>query len=76
MIPSDAQLDQLEAIVTQYSAGALGVDEAALQIFEIGFTDGWGIGADSQETFESPEFQPYCDLLDAVLRLQDLRGPA
>jgi hypothetical protein len=76
MIPSDAQLDQLEAIVTQYGSGELSVDEAARQIFEIGFTDGFGVGADSEETFESPEFQPFRDLLDAVLRRQDLHRPA
>ncbi len=68
----DPNLDEFEAIVTEYSAGGLTVDEAARQIFDIGFTDGFSIGADSVETFESPEFQPYRDLLDAVLRLQDL----
>jgi len=67
-------LAELEVIVSEYSAGRVTVDEAAWQIFNIGFTDGFAIGADSAETFESPEFQPYRDLLDAVLRLQDLHG--
>jgi len=70
----DPNLDEFEAIVSEYSAARMTVDEAARQIFNIGFTDGFAIGADSAETFESAEFQPYRDLLDAVLRLQDLHG--
>jgi hypothetical protein len=76
MEPSEAQLDRLEAIVIQFTAGALTVHEAAEQIISIGFTDGFAIGADSPEAFESAEFQPFHDLLNEVLRLQDHRRPA
>jgi hypothetical protein len=72
----EAQLDLLEAVVHEYSEGRLSVHAAAQRILELGFTESFAIGADSQETFDSPAFRPFHDLLDEVLRLQDLRRPA
>lgn len=72
----EPDLDALEAIVTRFIAGSLAVDGAAKQIVAIGFSENFTIGAESLEALESPDFQPFRTLLDAVLRLQNLQRPA